>query len=286
MKKFGTPIGAGPGSDSEKLGFDGLGTPLPFGRPLALGFLLLALILALALAWPGALAFGWCEEGGCTRRRVGVGVLERRVDVVEDEDVEVEVEVELGGLGEVVEELVLVDRGGGLVAVLVLVLEGVGTQDSVSETTTPEIGSLMAEIGVPGGTFTLKVRVWPVRSLTVIVQASAEALGSAAMPSTTNIAATSTTILHSFRLPSNVARLLHVSPVCAGQFDAGRLRRAEHATDWSGALQRRTVCPDPAPIHPRPQTIRRALRRSSTPCASRAGPNRADIAKTQCVVEP
>ena len=27
MKKFGTPIGAGPGVASEKLGFDGVGTP-------------------------------------------------------------------------------------------------------------------------------------------------------------------------------------------------------------------------------------------------------------------
>ena len=28
MKKFGTPIGAGPGSESEYVGFDGVGTPL------------------------------------------------------------------------------------------------------------------------------------------------------------------------------------------------------------------------------------------------------------------
>jgi hypothetical protein len=31
MKKLGTPIGAGPGSENEKLGFDGVGTP-PFVR--------------------------------------------------------------------------------------------------------------------------------------------------------------------------------------------------------------------------------------------------------------
>lgn len=31
MKKFGTPIGAGPGSDSEKLGLRAVGTPLPVG---------------------------------------------------------------------------------------------------------------------------------------------------------------------------------------------------------------------------------------------------------------
>lgn len=31
MKKFGTPIGAGPGVDSEKVGFVAVGTPLPDG---------------------------------------------------------------------------------------------------------------------------------------------------------------------------------------------------------------------------------------------------------------
>ena len=31
MKKFGTPTGAGPGSDSEKLGLEAFGTPLPDG---------------------------------------------------------------------------------------------------------------------------------------------------------------------------------------------------------------------------------------------------------------
>lgn len=31
MKKFGTPIGAGPGSDSENVGFEVVGTPLPVG---------------------------------------------------------------------------------------------------------------------------------------------------------------------------------------------------------------------------------------------------------------
>jgi hypothetical protein len=38
MKKLGTPIGAGPGSESEKVGFEAFGTPLPVGR-LSLGFL-------------------------------------------------------------------------------------------------------------------------------------------------------------------------------------------------------------------------------------------------------
>ena len=42
MKKLGTPIGAGPGSDSEKLGLAAVGTPLPVGS---------ATFLALALAF-------------------------------------------------------------------------------------------------------------------------------------------------------------------------------------------------------------------------------------------
>ena len=32
MKKLGTPIGAGPGSESENVGLAGDGTPLPVGR--------------------------------------------------------------------------------------------------------------------------------------------------------------------------------------------------------------------------------------------------------------
>jgi hypothetical protein len=31
MKKLGTPIAAGPGRDSEKVGFEADGTPLPVG---------------------------------------------------------------------------------------------------------------------------------------------------------------------------------------------------------------------------------------------------------------
>ena len=31
MKKFGTPIGAGPGNDNENVGFFADGTPLPAG---------------------------------------------------------------------------------------------------------------------------------------------------------------------------------------------------------------------------------------------------------------
>jgi hypothetical protein len=46
MKKFGTPIGAGPGSANENVGFDGVGTPpLPCGE-----------------VWLGLLDFPWPDE--------------------------------------------------------------------------------------------------------------------------------------------------------------------------------------------------------------------------------
>ncbi len=139
-------------------------------------------------------------------------------DVDVEDEVEVEVEVEV--LDVVVEELVLVEWEGGELLAVVLVLAGAGAHDSLSETTTPTIGRLRAEIGVPGGTFTLKVSVWPSSSLTVTVHASAEALGSETIANTTSIAPASASILHSFRLSNNVALLLQISPVRAGQSDA------------------------------------------------------------------
>jgi len=38
MKKFGTPIGAGPGSDSENVGFEAVGTPFWFEALADFGF--------------------------------------------------------------------------------------------------------------------------------------------------------------------------------------------------------------------------------------------------------
>ena len=47
MKKLGTPIGAGPGSESEYVGLVAVGTPLPVGRSFfgVLGFTLFFLVL-------------------------------------------------------------------------------------------------------------------------------------------------------------------------------------------------------------------------------------------------
>lgn len=111
-------------------------------------------------------------------------------DEDEDEDegevevVDVEDDVGLDELDVVVLDVVLV----GLVVVLLA-----GAQVSLSDTTVPEIGKFRLEIGVPGVMLTLKVYVCPPRTVTVIVHASADAIGEAtiaiaisAVPTTAN----------------------------------------------------------------------------------------------------
>src|SRR5665213_182359 len=99
MKKFGTPIGAGPGSDSENVGFLAEGTPLPLGS-VAIG-----LPFAGFFFWPARLAGAWaCDDCCCGRPAPGAGVVEEALVVVvlelvvvedeEEEEDEVEVEVE------------------------------------------------------------------------------------------------------------------------------------------------------------------------------------------------
>ena len=71
MKKFGTPIGAGPGSANEKVGLDGVGTPGPVG-PEAFGlagfdlgfafFVLLVAVVVVVEPTIGARSSGsWCS---------------------------------------------------------------------------------------------------------------------------------------------------------------------------------------------------------------------------------
>lgn len=77
------------------------------------------------------------------------------VVVLEDEP---ELEVDPDEFEEAELELLELDVVVLLLAGLVLVDdEATGAHDSLSETTTPWIGRFMAEIGVPGGTFTLNV---------------------------------------------------------------------------------------------------------------------------------
>lgn len=72
--------------------------------------------------------------------------LEVEPDELDEEPEPVALEVELGPV-----------LGALLLAVVVVEELGGGAHDSLSDTTTPWIGRFMAEIGVPGGTFTLNV---------------------------------------------------------------------------------------------------------------------------------
>jgi hypothetical protein len=114
------------------------------------------LVEVVVLCW---VLLGFCDLTG----RVGTGVFDGWVDV-DDVVVDPELEVEVLPAVVVVDVLVGVDE-----------LDGEATHDSVSETTTPVIGRFMAEIGVPGGTLTVKLRVLPPRSVTWTVHVSAAA---------------------------------------------------------------------------------------------------------------
>lgn len=59
MKKFGTPTGAGPGIESEKVGFEGAGTPLPVG-PCALRLVFFALVTTVGFGLRLCLGFALC----------------------------------------------------------------------------------------------------------------------------------------------------------------------------------------------------------------------------------
>jgi hypothetical protein len=225
MKKFGTPIGAGPGSDSEKVGLLAAGTPLPVGS--VTFFLCLACVGALGAV---EVCCG-CEDFFCCLvGLVGWGVVELRLDeVVVELEPEVEVELEVEEDEDELPVLVLPELLV-LVDVVVVVVElWDGTHDSLSDTTVPVIGRPIAEIGVPGGTLTLKVSVCPPTRVTRTVQASAEALGMAATAMAIVIAAASARTNHSFRLFSNAARLLRNHAV-------RRSIDCSHDATWMGKL--------------------------------------------------
>jgi hypothetical protein len=209
MKKLGTPIGAGPGSESEKVGFEDFGTPLPVGR-LSFGFLgLLGRCGFLPLAGVVVVVWVWVEPF-CCLWRVGFGVVPEGVVEVEldddeeeeDDDDEEECDPELeeleelelllgGGL-----ELFVVEAGGG----------GAGVGAQVSESTEAPAGSSTEEIGAPAAIG--KVTVCPVTSLAVSVQLLADALGSAAPSQPASSMPASAIAKISFRLINNSARLL------------------------------------------------------------------------------
>jgi hypothetical protein len=232
MKKFGTPIGAGPGSDSENVGFDVLGTPLPLGSEAA-GEVLLV-FFAWRLRFLG-LVVGVCPwlEDFSGEEEVGRGVvLDEFVVVVfvvpGPAECEGEVEVELEVVEDELEldeldELDELEELDGLEKVVVVVLEldeleeelvaGAHVIDSVA--TTPLIGSFSDDRGVPGGTSTLNVSVTPPTSVTVTVHGSADATGIAASPRTTKMATASDSTARSRRLIVKLVRPLLRPSRCA-----------------------------------------------------------------------
>jgi hypothetical protein len=189
MKKFGTPIGAGPGSDSENVGFEVLGTPLPLGS-LAAGVVVLV-VFFFALLFSGVLVAGvWRWLDDCSGdEEVGCGVVFDEVVVVvvfvvPEREGEVEVELvvvvvvvvaeddELEDEDEVEEEE-LDELGAVVVVVVVVVVDDevvAGAQVIVSETAPRMLtGGITPGVAITGPT----VCVAPPGRVTVTVHVSA-----------------------------------------------------------------------------------------------------------------
>jgi hypothetical protein len=234
MKKSGTPMGAGPGSESENVGLLAVGTPLPLGR-------LEGLLGGLACdGFDGAFFFGgaagtcgwgWDEDCSPLPFALGAGVVEELLVVVEDdeeEDVvregEVEVELELGP-GEVDVPEVVVDElepAGVVVEEVELLVDGAHEADwSVLPG-----GSAICDGLVPGGTFSVNVSDAPDASLTVTVHVSAEA---DALPSTSAATSALASASTPVSLGRRVTTALFLRPSCSYALQWGnesRLRRA------------------------------------------------------------
>jgi hypothetical protein len=246
MKKFGTPIGAGPGSDSENVGFEVLGTPLPDGSLAAgavfffvalLFFALLFFEVLLKGVWPWLDDFSGDEDVGCgvvLDELVVVvlflpgafeceGEVEVELEVVVEEDDELEDDDEDEELEEDEEELEELDEFGNAVVVVVVVV-AVAVVDDDDEEVAGSAQVIVAETApgtltggmTPGVAFTgPTVCVPPPTSVTAIVHVSAEAIGMAARPRTTRIEAASSSTVRSLRLNVNLVRPLLPPSTCA-----------------------------------------------------------------------
>jgi hypothetical protein len=210
MKKFGTPIGAGPGTENEKVGFDGVGTPffavgaggfdevevvVEVLGPLAPVLLFvvgpLAPVLPVVFEPLDPLVPPLCllpEPVGCEED-------DEPVVVLEDEDEDDEPLDPLDPL-DPLEPL----GPDGVV--------DVGAHDADTLFTGPTPAGTIDEAGVPDGTLTLNDSVCPVSSVTVTVHWSAEAVGIAAIPKIANTEAAVNAAVFSFRRINNVTRLL------------------------------------------------------------------------------
>jgi hypothetical protein len=111
----------------------------------------------------------------------------------------------------------VVDVGVVEVDVGVVPIEGpelvlVGTHEARTLLTGPVPGGTSADVGVPGGTLTLKVNVCPVSSVTVTVHWSAEADGSAVIASPASIPHVVATAIASLRLLTALSRANNAAP--------------------------------------------------------------------------
>lgn len=205
MKKLGTPIGAGPGSANEKLGFEGVGTPLFVrwggGEDVA-GFFFLFLCLCpdelpdpfdpTVPAGAGWLDGRWDFPGELGFGAVVVGVVDPGVvwDLPPEPVVVVCEPVVVG----VVPDVLVVGTG----TVTVGVVTGGGQ--------TLEIRVAPAGKAAPGGSESCTT--CPVMVRTVTVQLAAEAIGIAAKPITVPNEATAVTAILSFRLLNTLGFVL------------------------------------------------------------------------------
>ncbi|MBV9943596.1 MAG: hypothetical protein JO262_15830 [Solirubrobacterales bacterium] len=222
MKKFGTPIGAGPGSAKENVGLAGVGTPLSVLAGEDVGALLFVVVFGLfglfgLFGWFGFFGcFGFaglgcltllapCElpwfvwEGFCPLPfpelfLAGCGAFDSIVVVGVVDDAP----WDGFGLAGVDVELEVV------VVVVVVVVLVPGGHDCTTLVMGRFTGSGNELAGVPGGTF-WKVKVLPPATVMITVQPLAEALGIAARPSTATTDAKVTAAIFSFRLLNTVA---------------------------------------------------------------------------------
>ena len=266
MKKFGTPIGAGPGRESENVGFEVFGTPLPVGS-LAFGDVVVVVFFFALRFGFGLVDGGWPWVEDCWGDEdVGCGVVLDEVEVVVLVVLECEGEVEVGP--EVVvdeddaldeeeeeEEEELDELGDVVVVVVVVVVD----EDDEVVGVTQVIVSIAPGIPAPP-------------TVTVTLQESAEAIGMAARPRTTKIAAASSSTARSLRLNVKLVRPLLPPSTCASHASESAAHRRAEGTLLTGPEvcnlepdgSRRGHSPPRARPRARPRVWKRSTRRAQS----------------------
>jgi len=209
MKKLGTPIGAAPGSAKEKLGFEGVGTPLLVRWGGGADDLVFFFFFLLFFCFPDELpdpleptvpaGAGWLDGCWDLPGELGFGAV---VVGVVDDGVVLLPEPPLG----VVCEPVVVVVGVVVVVLGVLVGGAVTVGVVTGGGQTLEIRVAPAGSGAPGGSWSWTT--CPVMVFTVTVQSAATATGIAAKPITVPKEATAVTAILSFRLLNTLGFVL------------------------------------------------------------------------------